>query len=72
MNLIGIDDHTVRELTIVSAGGVTKTPMGEIIIIIYQTADMTIDSMTILSAGQLEAFGCRIDDRQILDSPGAY
>ena len=66
MNLSGIDDHTVRNLTIVSAGGVTRTPMGEIIVIIHQTADMTIDSMTILSAGQLEAFGCRIDDRSTM------
>ena len=63
IDLSGIDDHTVRNLTIVSAGGVTRTPMGEILVIVHQAADMTRESKTILSAGQLEAFGCKIDDR---------
>ena len=62
IDLSGIDDHTVRNLTIVTAGGVARTPLGEILLIVHQAADMTRESKTILSAGQLEAFGCKIDD----------
>ena len=40
-----------------------RTPQGEIIIIIHQAADMVRDSKTILSSGQLEAFGCLVNDK---------
>jgi len=63
IDLSGIDDHTVRNLSIVTAGGVTKTPQGEVILILNQAADMTKDARTILSAGQLEYFGCKIQDK---------
>ena len=53
IDLSGIDDHTVRNLRIVTAGGVTRTPQGEIIVIVHHAADMTGDARTILSAGQL-------------------
>jgi hypothetical protein len=56
IDLSGIDDHTVRNLAIVTAGGVVRTDQGEIIVIIHQAADMTTDARTILSAGQLESF----------------
>lgn len=80
INLSGIDDHTVRNLTLVTAGGVVDTPQGEIILIIHQTADMTLDSRTILSAGQLEAFGCKVYEKSplvtqatpFLVTPGGY
>ena len=41
IDLSGIDDHTVRNLAIVTAGGVVRTQLGEIIMIIHQAADMT-------------------------------
>jgi hypothetical protein len=37
--------------------------MGDIVMIVHQTADMTKDAKTILSAGQLEIFGCKIFDK---------
>jgi hypothetical protein len=62
IDLSGIDDHTVRNLRLVTAGGVTKTPQGDIIIMINHAADMTRDARSILSAGQLESFGCKVQD----------
>jgi hypothetical protein len=63
IDLSGIDDHTVRNLPIVTAGGVVQTAQGEIILVLNQAADMTRDARTILSAGQLESFGCKIQDK---------
>ena len=63
IDLSGIDDHTVRNLTLVTAGGVVRTQLGNIIMVLHQAADMTRDSKTILSAGQLESFGCIIKDK---------
>ena len=63
IDLSGIDDHTVRNLTIVTAGGVVRTSLGEIILVIHQAADMTGESKTILSAGQLEGFGNVVYDQ---------
>jgi hypothetical protein len=62
INRSGIDDHTVQNLQLVTAGGVTKTPQGNIIIMINHAADMTRDARSILSAGQLESFGCKVQD----------
>jgi hypothetical protein len=56
IDLSGIGDHTVRNLRLVTAGGVTRTPQGDIIIMINHAADMTRDARSILSAGQLESF----------------
>jgi hypothetical protein len=47
---------------LVTAGGVTKTPQGDIIIMINHAADMTQDARSILLAGQLESFGCKVQD----------
>jgi hypothetical protein len=63
IDLSGLDDHTVRNLPIVTAGGVVNTQAGEIIAIIHHCADMTNDSRTIISVPQLEAFGCAVDDK---------
>ena len=80
IDLSGIDDHTVRNLTLVQAGAVVATDKGEIIFIVNQAADMTRDSRTILSAAQLEHFGCMVHEKapQItkihpyIDLPGGY
>ena len=63
MDLSGIDDHTVRNLHLVTTGGVVRTQLGDIIIVLHQAADMTRDSKTILSAGQLKNFGCHVKDK---------
>jgi hypothetical protein len=62
IDLSGIDDHTLRNLELVTAGGVTQTPQGDIIIIVHQTAWMP-DGRTILSTGQLEHFKVKVDER---------
>ena len=41
IDLCGLDDHTVRNLTIVKAGGVVKTSTGEVVVIMHHCADMT-------------------------------
>ena len=63
IDLSGKDDHTVRNLNLATPGGVVRTQLGDIIIILHQAADMTRDSKTILSAGQLEIFGCHVKDK---------
>ena len=63
INLSGIDDHTVRNLTIVTAGGVVRTHKGDVVLVVHQTADMTRDSKTILSCAQLENFGCTVNEK---------
>jgi hypothetical protein len=80
IDLSGIDDHIVRNLTLVTAGVVVATPQGDIVLIVHQIADMTSDSHTILSAGQLEAFGCKVFEKSphitqstpYLVTPGGY
>jgi len=48
IDLCGIDDHMLRDLSIVTAGGVVRTQKGEVIVIFHQVADMTRNSKTIL------------------------
>ena len=62
IDLSGIDDHTVSNLKLVKAGGVTRTPKVEIIVIINQAAHMP-DGRTIISTGQLEWFKNHVDER---------
>ena len=62
IDLNGIDDHTVRNLKIVTAAGVTMSAQGPILLIAHQIADMTFGSRTILSAVQLEHFGCVVNE----------
>jgi hypothetical protein len=61
IDLSGIDDHTIQNLELVQAGGVTQTPKGDIIIVINQTAWMP-DGRTIISTGQLEHFKVQVDE----------
>ena len=62
IDLSGIDDHTIRNLNVVTAGGVTRIPEGEVIVVIHQAAHMA-DGRTIISAGQVEWFKNAVDDR---------
>ena len=80
IDLSGIDDHTVRNVPLVTAGGVVATPQGDVLLILHQMADMTRDSKTIISAVQLEAFGCKVYEKSpkltrttpYIVTPGGY
>ena len=61
-DLSGIDDHTIRNLKIAKVGGVTKSSIGDIIVIINQAAYMP-DGRTILSTGQLEYYKTKVNDK---------
>ena len=61
-DLSGIDDHTIRNLKIARVGGVTKSSIGDLIIIINQAAYMP-DGRTIISTGQLEYYKTRVNDK---------
>ena len=63
IDLSRIDDHTVRNLHLATAGGVVRMQLGDISIVLHQAADMTRDSKAILLAGQLENFGCHVKDK---------
>jgi hypothetical protein len=62
IDISGIDDHTVRNLELVQAGGVTQTPQGDIIIIIINQTAWMPDGRTIISTGQLEHFKVQVDE----------
>ena len=80
IDLSGIDDHTVANLPLVTAGAVVDTDRGPILLVVHQAADMTNSSKTILSAAQLEHFGCDVYDKSphvthfqpFLSLPGGY
>ena len=62
INIQGLQKHTINDLILVTAGGVTRTQMGEVIIILHQMASMP-GQKTIISALQLEHFKCSITDK---------
>ena len=63
IDLSRIDDHAIRNLNLATAGGVVRTQLGDVIIVLHQVADMTRDSKTIQSAGQLKNFGYNVKDK---------
>ena len=62
VDLSGIDDHTLRNLRMVIAAGVARTNKGDVLIIGSHMAYMP-DGRTILSPGQMEDYGCVINDK---------
>jgi len=62
IDLSGIDDHTVRNLPLVTAGGVVRSNRGDIILIMNQYAHMA-DGKTIHSSGQMEWFSLEVQDK---------
>ena len=62
IDLCGIDNHTVRNLRIVTVGAVAKSNWGEVIIILHQQASMP-DGKTILSCGQMEHYKVKVNDK---------
>ena len=64
----GIDNHQVRDVPIVTAGGVLKTKVGEVIGIFHQYAHIN-KGASIHSSVQLEAYKQDVNDRS-LRTPG--
>ena len=62
IDLSGLDDHTVRSIPIVNAGGYGISNKGPVIAIVNQGAHMP-DGKTILSSGQMEHFGCTVNEK---------
>ena len=62
IDLSGIDDHTVRNLPLVTTGGVVRSDRGDILLIMNQYAYMP-DGKTIHSSGQMEWFEIKVQDR---------
>jgi len=64
VDVTGIDKYQVVDLPIVTAGGVTKSRRGEILVILDQYA-LDTNVKTIHSSLQLEAFKNKVIDRSI-------
>ena len=62
VNIEGIDSHQLPSVPIGTAAGVTKTHVGEVIIIMHQGANNG-RGRTILAPAQLEAFGVIVDEK---------
>ena len=62
VDLDGVTAHTVRHLQLVTAGAYIESNRGPVIIQIHHAASMH-DGKTILSSGQLEAFGCQLFEK---------
>ena len=60
----GIDNHKMENIPIVTAGGVTKTQRGEVILILNQYAYIGKGTL-IHSSPQIEAYNNKVDDRAI-------
>ena len=60
----GIDNHKMDNIPIVTAGGVTKTQRGEVILILNQYAYVG-KGTSIHSSPQIEAYNNKVDDRAI-------
>ena len=60
----GIDNHRMNDIPIVTAGGVTKTQRGDIILILNQYAYVG-KGTSIHSSPQIEAYKNKCDDRAI-------
>ena len=61
IDLEGVTDHIIRQLQLVTAGAYVLTDQGPIIMVVHHAAHMP-DGKTILSPGQLEAFGCTLQE----------
>ena len=64
IDLCGVDDHTISNLELVTAGATVESQVGPIIIIVYQYARMT-DGKTIHSSGQIEHFKALVNEKSI-------
>ena len=65
VDICGINNHQLDDLKIASAGGVTKSNHGEIVVIVHQGAIMPGQDRSILSSPQLESHKIEVDDRAV-------
>jgi hypothetical protein len=65
IDVSGIDDHRMNDLRIVTAGGVVKSHLGDILVILHQYAHAP-QGKTIHSCLQLEDFFTDVDDRSTM------
>ena len=64
VNISGIDNHELRDLAIVTAGGVCPTQNGEVLVIMHQYAQIP-GGQTIHSPTQMESFNISVDDKAV-------
>ena len=62
IDLSGIDDHTVRDLPLVTAGAVVRKDRGDVLLLMHQYAYMR-DGKTIHSCGQMEWYKVKVQDK---------
>ena len=64
VDITGLADHKVNDTAIVCAGGVVRTQLGEVIVILNQAAYLG-KGKTIISCGQMEHYGIDVDDKSV-------
>ena len=64
-NIVGIDDHELTGLNVVTAAALLDTPKGLIIGVFHEYAHLG-KGRSIHAAGQVEWFNCQVDDRSKL------
>ena len=62
INIVGIDDHELTGLNVVTAAALLDTQKGPIIGVFHEYAHLG-KGRSIHAAGQMEWFNCRVDDR---------
>ena len=62
-DVTGVDDHSVNNLPIVNCAGIVDSTNGLVIVVMNQYAYHAGTSRTIHSAGQIEHYKNRVDDR---------
>jgi hypothetical protein len=67
----GIDNHDITSIPLVTAGGVTLTNSGEVIVIMYQHACHG-KNKTIRSSPQIEHYKNKVDDRSMKVGRGQH
>ena len=65
INIVGIDDHELTGLNVVTAAALLDTQKGPIIGVFHEYAHLGKDR-SIHAAGQMEWFNCQVDDRSKL------
>ena len=62
INIVGIDDHELTGLNVVTAAALLDTQKGPIIGVFHEYAHLG-KGRSIHAAGQMEWFNCQVDDR---------
>ena len=62
INIVGIDDHELTGLNVVTAAALLDTQKGPIIGIFHEYAHLG-KGRSIHATGQMEWFNCKVDDR---------